>query len=367
MVECTITDKPGPFRARLTKSGSVYNNQVEYKPEPVSGASVYITDDKGNDFHLFQGLNGWYETIDKCLQGTPGDTYTLHIINEEGSLFESTPQLMMDVTPIDSLYFEESQHTRFEGENVETEEWLDIFLDTHNQDGLINYFKWEFEETWEFNMPEYISLSKRGDSPVCVYMAEPGGAAFMTWVTIPPEQFHCWTTELSRSVLVKSTADNQVGEIKRFRLTTIAPENDRLSIRYSILVRQYILNKELYNYFRKLGNLNETNGGMYDKMPSPLYGNIHSVSGTKEVLGYFLVSAVKTKRIFINKNMIHIKTGHSQYAECGWVSPPLCFYPYYYYGIVIDGDRDIGTLVWSTDKYCADCRERGTNIKPDFW
>ena len=371
VVEGKVTDEPGPFRVRLTKSGSVYNVQDIYKIEPVSGAAVHISDNEGNDFQLYQFTDGWYQTIDTCLQGIPGVTYTLHITDENGEQYESTPELMLEVAPIGSLFFEENQRTHIEGENVTEEGWLDIFLNTRTPVEGIHYLKWDFEETWEFNMPLSIRVVNLGGdvnaSQYCIPFASQGTVPFNTWVNIPPEQFHCWTSVGSSTILVKSTSNNLGGEIKRFPLTSVGPEDDRLGIRYSILVKQYSLGKKLYDYFKILESLNETNGGIYDKMPSPLYGNIQSVSGDKKVLGYFMVSAVSTKRIFIDNSEVHIITGHKEYAACGWIYPPLCSLPYYFYGNIVDGGIDLGAYVWSTDKFCADCRKRGTNLKPDFW
>jgi hypothetical protein len=366
VVEATITDEPGPFKVRLTKSASVYAEQDIIRFDPVSGASVHITDDKGNDYQLYQGVKGWYETIDSCLRGIPGNTYTLHITDEDNNLFESVPELMMEVPPIDSLFFEEKPQYNFQGDSVTDEEVLNIFLNTTEPADKTHYLKWDFEETWEINMPQYISVLFRGVSSTCVYIAGLS-RSFMAWVDIPQNQFHCWTTEHSKSILVNSTVSSSTGSILRYPITSIGPYDDRLSIRYSILLKQYELNNELYDYFKKLESLNETNGGMFDKLPSPLYGNIHSVSANRPVLGYFFVSTVKTRRIFISNRETHMKTGHSEYAKCGWLSPPLCSSPYYHYGIVSEGDLPIGLDVWGTDKYCTDCRERGSNVKPDFW
>jgi hypothetical protein len=366
VVECTITDQPGPFKVRLTTSASVYAAQDIIRFEPVTGAALHITDDKGNDYQLYQGIDGWYETTDSCLHGNPGNTYTLNITDGDGNKFESTPQLMLDVPPIDSLIFEEKQRYHIEADAVTQEDWLDILLNTSEPADKTHYLKWDFDETWEFNMPQYISVTFRGASSTCIYIGDIA-RSYMVWVDIPQDQSHCWTTEHSKSILVNSTSSSLTGSILRYPITSIGPDDDRFSIRYSILVKQYELNKELYDYFKRLESLNETNGGMFDKLPSPLYGNIHSVSGNIPVLGFFSVSAVKSKRIFINNRETHMKTGHSEYSKCGWVSPPLCYSPYYHYGKITEGDWYVGQDVWGTDNYCTDCRMRGTNVKPDFW
>jgi hypothetical protein len=366
VVEGTITDQPGPFKVRLTKSSSVYAEQDIIRFDPVTGATVHITDDKGNDFQLYQGVKGWYQTADSCLQGVPGNTYTLHVTDEDGNKYESTPELMLEVPPIESLFFEEKQRTHIEGETVTQEAWLDILLNTYEPAGEIHYSRWDFEETWEFNMPQYIPVVRHTGEPPCI-LEKIGDTEFMTWVGVPAEQSHCWTTETSKSILVNSTAVDKTGRIVNYPIKYIGPDDDRISIRYSILVKQYELNKELYYYFKRLESLNETNGGMFDKLPSPLYGNIKSVSGSNKPLGYFLVSGIKMKRIFIDNSDTHIKTGHSAYSSCGWSLPPLCVLKYFYYGKIIDGYRDVGYDVWSTSNYCTDCRVRGTSVRPDFW
>jgi hypothetical protein len=358
VVEGQLTDEPGPFKVRLTKSGSVYTEQDVYKVEPVNGADVHISDDKGNDFHLFQGENGWYETTEKCLQGIPGNTYTLQITNQDGTRYESTPEMMHEGPPVDSVFYEKEQRTLIKEEMVSQEEYLTILLNTRAKGDGINYFKWEFEETWEFKMPEYIEIVNAGIDE----QGNPFKSKSMKTVDVASEKLHCWGSETSKSILIKSTADNLVGEIRRFPLTSIGPEEDRLGIRYSILVKQYRISKELYIFFEKLRNLNETNAGIYDKIPGPVYGNIKYSSGNKYALGYFFASSVKSKRIFIDQADVHVNT-RSAYFNCQWDSPQRPYVSEYFYGLTDSGNA----YVWSADKNCTDCRERGTNAKPDYW
>jgi hypothetical protein len=361
VVEGKVTDETAPFRVRLTRPDNVYNYQNQYNFRPVTDALVNISDIRGNVFPLFYTDNGWYETEDKKLKGIPGNTYSLNITGSDGTQYESSPELMAEVPPIDSVYYEENEQIYYSDKELITEKWLTIYLNTQSSSDETSYFKWEFDETWEFNMPQYIRVVKhkfREDRIV--------DTAFMTWVNIPSEQLHCWTSETTRSILVKSTGDQRSGEISKFKITSISPRDDRLSIRYSILVRQYALDKELYNYLKTLESLNQTNGGLYDHQPAPVYGNITCCTENNNALGYFLASSVKTKRIFIKNKGISVGTGHSVYSGCGWEYPPL-FGDYYFYGNIVEGIPDAGVAVLSRNHYCTDCRERGTSRKPDFW
>lgn len=361
VVEGRVTDETAPFRVRLTRPDIVYNYQNQYNFRPVTDAIVNISDIKGNVFPLYYTDNGWYETEDKNLRGVPGNTYILNITGSNGMQYESSPELLAEVPPIDSIYYEENEQIYYADKELITEKWLTIYLDIRSYSDEISYFKWEFDETWEFNMPQYIRVVKHKSIEGRII-----DSAFMTWVYIPSEQFHCWTSETTRSILVKSTGDLESGQISKFKIKAISPEDDRLSIRYSILVRQYVLDKELYHYFKTLESLNQTNGGLYDHQPAPVYGNITCCSENNNALGYFLVSAVRTKRIFIKNTEISVGTGHSAYSGCGWEYPPLPL-DYYFYGNIIEGIYDEGVAVLSKNHYCTDCRERGTSRKPDFW
>jgi hypothetical protein len=355
VVEGLITDEKGPFKVHLTKSGPV--NQLYYQ-EPVTGADVMIVDNNGNSWQLTDNQNGWYETEDENLKGIPGTTYTLKINDGGGNNFESVPELMHEVPDIDSVYLEEVKLPRFENGLTYEDNWLNILLDTHDSTGKTMYWLWKFEETWEIRMLNFVHVLHGAlDSPDKFYRDEQ--------VKIDPEKEVCWVTLPSKSVLVESTATSMESDIKGFVIQSLGPGEDKLHIRYSIFIKQYSMNKELYDYWEQLKKLNEDAGGMYNTLPAPVYGNIQCVSGSKKVLGYFSASSVKTKRIFINSSDHHITT-ISPYENCIYLTDPN---PYIYFRWVYFttiANTDIKLWVYDDD-YCTDCRDYGTNVKPDFW
>ena len=361
VVEGLITDQPGPFSVRLTYSVPVYdkwNILADYMP--VEGAEIRIIDDTGNIFMLFETESGWYETEEKDLEGIPGHSYILTIHTTDGKQYESSTELMREVPGIDSVYHEEFMRTYFEEETPYEENGLHILVNTRAAGDDIAYFKWEFEETWEFEMPGYIEVQHGTDE-----QAPPP-----TWeeIYIEEERKHCWVSESSRLILVKSTVDNASNEIRGFILQSAGgPSDDRLNIKYSILVKQYMISRELYDFFRKIRGSNEETGGIYEKAPTQIIGNILCCNGDEEALGYFMASAVKTKRIFISPGEHKVLNG-TAYGLCGWttfVPPPPHdkYHERYFYGTYDNGK----TIVRDHSEYCVDCRIRGTNIQPDFW
>ena len=184
----------------------------------------------------------------------------------------------------------------------------------------------------------------------------------MESIDVEWERKHCWVTESSSSILITSTVNAPDNEIKSFILQSIGPPDDRLNIKYSILVNQYVIDRNLYNFFKRIRESNEETGGIYEKTPAKIIGNIQCCNGEKEALGYFMVSVEKTKRIYITPAEHSVAKG-SAYGNCGWTSSPPRYHSFILYGTYNNGT----TNVWSNNYYCIDCRVRGTNIKPDFW
>jgi Domain of unknown function (DUF4249) len=72
VIESIITDQPGPYLVRISKTGEL--NQFSNFPW-VSGAEVILQDNSGNSETLIETATGQYKT--RNLQGIPGRTYDL--------------------------------------------------------------------------------------------------------------------------------------------------------------------------------------------------------------------------------------------------------------------------------------------------
>lgn len=356
VVEGWITDETGPFTVSLTSTIPVYDerNVVVSDYLPVSGAELQITDDMGNVYMLYEEDAGWYETDAKDLQGIPGYTYTLMVTNPDGRQYESEAVFMQEGPDIDKVYHKTVQRTYFDQARPYEETWLNVLVDTRSAGDEITYFKWDFEETWEFEMPTFVTVN-HGSCETC---PPPSTET----IDVDYEKKHCWVSESSRSILVKSTVDAAENEIEGFILQSIGPPDDRLNIKYSILVKQYLINRKMYEYFKRIRESNQETGGIYETAPAQIIGNIHCCNGETVALGYFLASAVKTERIFILPSEHEVSKG-TAYGGCGWTSERPRYGNMYLYGTYNNGTE----YAWSDNKYCTDCRVRGTNVKPDFW
>jgi hypothetical protein len=246
--------------------------------------------------------------------------------------------MLKSVPPIDTVYYEKVVLSRAD-DGWPTGEGCQIYLNTYDKENICKLYRWEYKETWEFRIPYNVPNNR------------------------------CWITNNSDKINIKSVSGLSAGTIKRQPVNLATNTSDRLKVRYSILVNQYSLNDDEFIYWNKLQNIVENVGSLYDIIPSSIQSNISCIEKPDEnVLGYFSVSAVKSKRIFINdqfrgmpdlySNCEHVRVNYfAPIADLGissWViidvpSPPP---PY-----------KILTYI----KGCADCTVRGSTTKPAYW
>ncbi|MBI5009585.1 MAG: DUF4249 domain-containing protein, partial [Bacteroidia bacterium] len=290
VVEGMITDQPETNTIRLTKSLPL-DKKSSIKPIP--GCIVTITDDLNNLWTLKDIGNGYYVTDSLEFRGSVGRTYTLQI-HSNGKLpnnyfYESLPMELKPVPPIDDLFWEKEV---IEAENEEkmAKEGCTVYLNTRDYSGECQYFRWDYTETWEVRIPYEVTNNL------------------------------CWATNKSTAILIKNTGILSENIVSRFPVNFISNETDRLEDKYSILVNQYSINEEEYDYWDKMQRMSEQIGSLYDMIPASIQGNIYCVDDpSQKVLGYFSVSAKASRRIFIEDSF----SGLVQlYKDCP-ISPPI--------------------------------------------
>ncbi len=106
VIEGKITNLPGPYLVRITRTTDFYDPG----PVPAVGnATVYVEDDKGNTWYFLEKRNGYY--LNDKFTGIPGTTYSLYV--EAGGKSYRAVSTMPPPVPIDSLGVEYVSGTRF--------------------------------------------------------------------------------------------------------------------------------------------------------------------------------------------------------------------------------------------------------------
>jgi hypothetical protein len=367
VVEGMITDLNTPYNVTLSRTFKDTN----VTPVKISDASVFITDDSGNNFTLQNEGNGTYKTDSTEFRGTVGRTYVLHITTSDDSRYESEPYMMQSVADIDSIYFEKDQRLVSNGTDIQ--KGISIYLDSKQGDAN-QYYRWDYDETWKFKVP-YPKLYIYANCEV-IYQ--------VPYV----ENDYCWKNGKSTEVITASAQSGDAGKILKKPISFIASDqSDRLMLEYSVLIKQYSISNNEYEFWNNIEKINAAGGDIFSAQPYTVISNIHNIKDPGEmVLGYFQVSAVKEKRKFISFNDIAgLQLPFYHYPcerfEIGCVNPFIpdyceefnsiyrqytisnnCYFiePLFVSGTVLD------KLVFARPE-CANCQVTGSIKKPDFW
>jgi hypothetical protein len=134
-----------------------------------------------------------------------------------------------------------------------------------------------------------------------------------------------------------------------------------------MMVRQLALSEGAYNYWEQLRINSNEQGGLYEKQPIAIKGNmINKTNPEKDVLGYFNAASASSMRYFYHEVpglVVDFYNFCSPYGlgQFGWKEVNKWEYPVYFYYI--------GTgVVRLLNPECYDCRKLGgVTVKPAFW
>lgn len=381
VVEGLITNENNSYKIKLSRTTS---NEVSAS-EKITDAVVNITDEDGIKTHLQNYGNGYYKTDSTLFTGIIGKKYTLQIIATEGKEYRSEECTLFPVPGIDSVYYEKGE--KISDSQGELLTGLKIFLNSAEAAGRNQYFRWTFEEVWKFIMPfpqQYIFHYIKDST--------------YSFESVPVVKDQCWKRNLSGEIITSSILPGGTDYINKQLIQFIAPvKSDRLTKQYSILIKQYSISKKEYDFWNNLKKVSEAGGNIFGTQPYTVISNIHNVNDINEmVLGYFEVSAVSQKRIYITAQELdtlelpHYKTDCVRIAKSpdDWPlpPPPRPTWNAIYHLFMDTGDYTfampevkegtiLGGLVYQSSllklvfsqNACSICEYSGFVTKPDFW
>ena len=346
VVSGCITDNEGWQEVNVSLSSPVESPVYL----PVSKCQVKIVDDKGNVFPLDEFAPGSYHVWIGQEYLVHGTSYQVKVTTPGGEELESGFDKMPNGPALDSVYFIIKDGLTAGGISTKI---MQFYVDLNAEGSYSQYYKWEVTETWEYHAAHAAEYYYDG-----------------TFHKIdPPDSSHlvCWTTGPVKNIFTLSTKNLASNIYKQYPLHFIDGSSSRLGILYSMLVRQLALSENAYNYWEQLRINSNEQGGLYEKQPLAIKGNMVNVSNPdKNVLGYFYATSESSKRYFYN-DIEGIVLGF--YNNCtesglgihGWKEFSAQDYPVYYY-------FPATWIVRILSPDCVDCRlAGGTTVKPDFW
>jgi len=352
VVEGFINSRGGITSITLSRTIKVYDDSVRDRRE--HNALVSIESKNNESFPLYETGDGIYTS--SRLELNNNEKYRLRIKTGNGKEYASDFSAYRTTPDIDSLSWKRNS------------DGVKIYINTHDDQNQPGFYYWTYEETWEIHSAFYSNIQY---AFVPGY-TDPVGVDYRKQdKSIDTAIYQCWRNVKSSNVNVGSS-EKLSRNLIYFPIMSIEPKSRKLSVLYSIKVKQYAISKEAYRFFSVLKTNSEDIGSITAPLPSVLPGNIHCISNPSDlVIGFVEVAEEKeSKRLFISNNDLP-----------DWDYNPQCSV------VTVENNPDeikkneslYPTLVAETigygiksfyateDRNCMDCTLSGSSIKPVFW
>ena len=353
VINAQINSIPGMQTIQISRSdGLLY---PEFTPE--SNCVVEVESEEGELVSFTEATPGYYSGDVPASFMRYGKSYMIRVVTSEGKVYISDYAELHPPTAIDRVYFELEIHPTPDPKvNVEGIQFvIDFELDQDSSE----FMRWELVETYEFHNPDYEGYIYSYDR---VLRPIPDSLS----------DRQCWITGNVNDIYTLDVANMSGSEYSYMPLHFVSNETQRLSHGYSLLIRQHSLDEAAFRYWDELKKNSYTGGGLYDRLPSLTPSNISNEDDEEDyVLGFFTVSGVSEKRIFVKD-----VEGFNKYdVMFCFPMPELPRLRYLMYqDLPIYASRaqepDTGTERFGeTTHKCLDCRIRkgSSGEPPDFW
>lgn len=345
VVEGVINNGGGETNLKLSRTSDLNTNTNIYE----KGAMVKLEGSNNTSWMLFENNDGNYSINN--LQLDTAYKYRLVINTSNKEEYESDFVPVRNNPPIDSISW------------VKDNRGVTIFINTNDPENKTRYYQWEYFETWEFHAAFDASLKYVTSSTFPRIIVERRDIS-------DPAIFKCWQFNPSTNIILGSSAKLS-RDIIQLPLTNITPASWKLSVMYSIFVKQYAWSKEGFEFLERMKKNTESVGSVFDAQPSELNTNFKCISNPNlPVIGFFNICTIREQRIFIK---------NSQLPDWNYRQPcPTVEIENQPDSIVrkATGLLPIQPVVATpfliitfsaSNAICVDCTLRGSNVKPLYW
>ena len=194
---------------------------------PELNARVSIRGSSGIIYPLIDSnQNGIYSSLPLTLDVS--QQYQLAVTTADGHQYLSDMVSAKAAPPIDSVTWELSNDAVLDSQVVR------VFVNAHDPQNETHYYRWDFLETYQHQ----------------AYYATDWGVSngFAFPLTPAKKYFNCWSNGHSNDIVVGSTVALSQDLVSHQLLATFTQNDARLDVEYSMLVRQYALSLDAYNF-----------------------------------------------------------------------------------------------------------------------
>jgi hypothetical protein len=369
VVEAVLTDEFKFQSIKLSRTYSLDN----VNPVIEENAIVKVIEDETTIYEFQEDKDGVYVSK-KQFNAKVNKKYKLELILSSGKKYSSKTEQLAEGTKSDFDLIASKGQNNVGDDGV----FIKYVSVNGGNNESSNYYRFDYSSTYKIVAPNWtdeelvVNSTKR---PTLVAKGDEIGKV-------------CYGEDTSTKSFLRNANQFQGNDIEPFNLRFLPKEDHRIYHRYSLNVRQYLISREAFVFYKTLDELVSSDNLFSGNQPGLVIGNITSSDKNNEnVLGYFDVSKVYSKRVFFNYIDFFSKLGgplpEDIYFEPCYKSyptldsrgkdQPLSLNEMLTRELVVFLAENLGPNPQPGGPYqvvtknCGDCSRYGNIKKPDFW
>ena len=272
VVSGEMSSLAGPYTVRLNYT-SAYSpfDVTEFQGQVIPGADVKILDETGASTSLRETQKGVYQTPASFV-GQVGKKYKVRILTINGKLIESTLDELKAPLPLSTFSYafknaEKVENMRF-----------DLRATLQDKKGSEDYY---FIKRQDFI--QYLTTCPEPPPPPA---------------PVPACDCKCWQAPQNTQPILISDFLVDGTSIP----LALKPVDYQDLTDVVVQLNVYSVSKEAYIFWKRQEEQRTLGGGLFDKVPAQIIGNLRSVNDPgQQVVGYFLVGGLHRQRLKIDR------------------------------------------------------------------
>ncbi len=310
IVEGFITNEPGPYTVRLTRSA---NYESAFRLDGVisneTGAALFIRDAEGGSTELVEVADGYYQTPADFV-GQVGTTYSLNIFTAADESFVSRPVTLpagADIENIELRYKEQPS-----SDPVSFGSGVNVFVTFQDRPGENNfYMTYRDRGVYPFtSQPEIAELNPFNpcipiqDLPRCFryerdyFNPSTAVTTSQSCLVIRPESFDFLLID------DRFRDGTEITDLASF----VEDDGRRFEFSYRTRINLLSIPSEAFGFYERLATQLEIDGDIFDPPPAEILGNIVNIGSTENpAIGYFGAYHLSSREVYLESDLLAFK------------------------------------------------------------
>ncbi len=323
-IEGSISTQTGTHYVLISYSKS-YNDRPYFSGKP--GADVNVIDEDGNRIHYNDMVNGVYKAVlNNNNAAKIGSVYYLEVITDDGTVYQSTAQQVVQSPEVRNLYCKKNHKTilteNVYGDILEQEfSGISLYIET---DGILpsdNYYLYHYKA-----YEQHRSALRYNYNDYTIYRHRPLSGKYSNIIhTVNADEFSDFEVRNDELMFIITDDMRNYEPIYPDSFELMGTSFEGLLFKLS----QLSLSPDAYTFYRDAEQQLEAEGRLFDPTFPQVTGNIECISNPEEkVVGVFYAADVNDyyAYMYINsKNQtysISLETFPKLWLDtCSWIRP----------------------------------------------